>query len=383
MKPPHRKIQLEDHTVTMAASLPMTNRIRSLPWTRRSTRSRTETRDGAITAEVVDIDHDDRVTPPVTDLAHLSECLSAYSAELGTRDRVDAHIHISVGSRQYSDESGRSFTAESGWSRVVVQRLHDGVLHSVTDGSDNIGDLPQLLRSGVAELASRRSLPELVDRPDRPIPLILNQTTAAVLMHELIAHSAEVIPRNKLPVRIGPADLTVSVYHPRKSGHDDQGIPIKPVCLVADGNLRAAFGTRNRQHCQIVPTGLAQAGWHNGPPYVRCTHMNIRSLAPTPRILDEIKEAVVCTGTSGAELIRRQAYVGISAASLIRDGRAIAQIRPFTVAIGLNCLVNKICAIGDDVSLGRSGMCLSNGQLLPTKTSSPTIALRDIREFIM
>lgn len=383
MKQSHRKIQLEDHTVTMTAWLPMKNRIRSSPCTHRSTRSRTETRDGAITAEVMDIDHDDRVTPPVTDLAHLSECLSAYSAELGMRNRADAHIHVSAGSRQYSDESGRSFTAESVWSRVVVQRLDDGALHSVTDGSDNIGDLPELLRSGVAELASRRSPPKLIDRPDGPIPLLLSPTTAAVLMHELIAHSAEMISRNKLPIRIGPADLTVSVYHPRESGYDDQGTPIKPVRLVTDGNLHAAFGARNRLRYQIVPTGLAQAGWHDGPPYVRCTHMSIRSLAPTPRILDEIKEAVVCTGTSGAELIRRQAYVGISAASLIRNGRTIARLRPFTIAVGLDSLADKICAIGDDVSLGRSGMCLSNGQLLPTKTSAPTIALRDIHEFIM
>ncbi len=293
---------------------------------------------------------------------------------------VTASLIFTLGRRHYSDGEGLSFQHQTRWCHLWIRAVCCRGAHHLTDGTPCLEEVPALLADMVGELTERATAVS-APLPAHPIrALVFTPTVAAVLVHELIGHVAEELPTDNYPLRLGSDRFVVTAHHPRVEGFDDEGVPAGVVPVVVGGMLSAPVLDSLRARDEGgAPTGLAQAPWHQGPPRARCTHLRVAPSESTDSLLAGIGHAVLCSGTSGAELVGRHAVLGVSSAALLRDGQPTQRLRPFHIGIDLADLADHLVAVGDDVRPGRAGQCVKGGHALMTRVLTPTLVLQGVQ----
>lgn len=285
-------------------------------------------------------------------------------------------IASTVGVRRLQRDSEPVDTYSSGTYLIGIATHGTYGRSQLTDCVTRHEDIGPALRhmAHSALQAARHRRVRITARRD---PLVLAPSVAAVLLHELIAHIAEDLPSGAPALCIGPPDLDVLAYHPRVGGIDDEGAPAGQTLLVEGGMLRRGVNGTNRA-AQIggEPDGLAQAAWHRAPPQARCTHLKVQASGRDR--FEMPASGILCVATSGAELVGRTAYLGISIARRLGISGPSDYLAPFIVSVELHQLVNHLTAIDAATERSRGGICVKGNQALPTEILAPTLLLEGV-----
>jgi predicted Zn-dependent protease len=377
-----RWLRLTDHTITIRARLDTAHPPKTGAPEYRASQCEITDEEATTTVRLRPgpVDHD--LPVPHTNIAHWHSVLVARTkCRRALRpSAVIVSFNLTLGRRQYLDGEGLSFESQAFWCHLWMRTNEGGGVQHLADGTSHLDEVPRLIADMADELTDR-AVTDPTPLPTNPVPtLVLTPTVAAVLLHELVGHVAEDLLIGAPPLRVGPDRLAITAHHPRMEGVDDEGIPVGTVPIVADGMLSGPVLDRRRARDSVGPSaGIAQASWHQGPPRARCTHLWVAPGEPTDSMLAGIGEAVLCVGTSGAELVGRHAVLGVSAAVLTRDGQAARWLRPFHLGVDLDHLAKHLVAVGDDVRAGRAGLCVRGEQALPTRVWTPTLVLEGVQ----
>lgn len=204
------------------------------------------------------------------------------------------------------------------------------------------------------------------------LPLVLAPEVAGILIHELVGHAMEegdLWPGEQLL----PPGTDVVADVPPSRDLDDEGIVTAPQVLVANG--RVSRRMRDRMGCLVDgarPAGHAWASPHSAIPRLRLPNLRLEVSSRAGR--ETVPGRFLrCQAVRGARYFRGQALLDVIAAEPgSRPGSAAThQCR---LAARLQDLTDlTVLTKGNHLEPSPAGMCIKNGEPLPSKTVAPEL----------
>lgn len=319
-----------------------------------------------------------RIAQPAVDFGFDVPDLAAFAARL-RRDSQTTSTEIVVtvqdALRRFRNSQGVDFEWRSRWCEMTARVQIDGYWAQVTDGTDEWQSAEERVGDVISALAARRSqsgLQKICVDEIAPTEVALAPTVAAVVLHELLGHGSEEAWRM-------PPDAVVnaSTVHPRRTGFDDEGIPIR-MHAIGGSSSATVIADRGRSPLasSLTPSGLAQAAIHGGPPHARCTH--IEAVPATPLVTAPYG-AIYCDGIAGAEAANGTAIVLIDSATRRARRGTLQRVQPFYLFLTSKDLGSDRAFATGPAVLGRSARCVKFGQSLPTQTVAPPLLICGVR----
>jgi hypothetical protein len=308
-------------------------------------------------------------TPPEIP-CEMDQVLSTSRERLAEIGDACCRMVVEFGDREFENGDGLEQRTRRTWCDVEVSKVWRGHTLRSYEGTAQLVDVPEVVTRRVAEIQSRVACLQLPPLPaPRTADLVLEPPVAEVLFHELVGHGSE--DEHSHPIDL---PFTITAIHPRGRGHDDEGVPIGRIVLVGEGST--ARPTDRETAGGAPPSGLAQAGFHSGPPHSRCTHICVEPLGITPDP-SATEAAITCRDIASAQLWGDCAIVRIVDAQIAdRDGRRA--VDPFDLVLSAADLQRSLTAIGPAPGSPRAGRCTRYGDTLPTVTRAPSLLLSDV-----
>ncbi|HZB50142.1 MAG TPA: metallopeptidase TldD-related protein [Mycobacteriales bacterium] len=187
-------------------------------------------------------------------------------------------------------------------------------------------------------------------------PLLLEPAVAGVLLHELVGHAVEEGDAAE-GTRVLPPGVDVRAEPLRATVVDDAGVPTSSVPLVVDGRVSAP------------PRGHAWVGAHGPRPRTRLPLLRVSAGRPG---VEPPADVLRCRAVRGARYFR-----GLALLDLARVERPGGTHRPAAARAVVRAadLVAATLLAGGPESPGRYGLCVKDGDGLPSRVDCPALLL--------
>ena len=270
-----------------------------------------------------------------------------------------------------------------------VQRAHDGL--SLPAGYDQVLGKEQMVRAVARRAVDLLSAETVVGGV---YPVICDPKLAGVFVHEAFGHLSEsdfiyANPQAQemmvLGRRFGSDSLTI-VDDGTLAGlrgthaYDDEGVPMQRTELVREGVLVGRLHSRETAaRLGESVTGNARASSFRYPPIVRMTNTFIEGgEASFEEMISGIGLGVyACEAIGGTTMLENFSF---SAAHgyMIRDGQIAELIKDVVLSGNLFTTLRNIDAIGNDLTMGKLGMCGKGQGGLAVSTGAPHIRIQGV-----
>lgn len=236
-----------------------------------------------------------------------------------------------------------------------------------------------------------RNLPE---HPDTPRIIVLGPCAAAVMLHEVVAHTLEAdtlaltgAPESVVGLKLGEVHLDV-VDDPRLApdrcgrSSDDEGTTVIARWLLRQGRVRQPLADLSwaGRYPRLIP-GAARRASRHVPPGPRTTHLELLpGDRPEAELFQEAAgglyigefESGILNPFDGGCVLRAPCARRIGASGPV-DFVGPVEIRSRTVD-----LLAAVTAVGDRPLAAGAGWCAKDGSLLPVWARSPSVRLEGL-----
>jgi len=227
--------------------------------------------------------------------------------------------------------------------------------------------------------------------PDRACPVLLAPGAAATLVHEVVGHRLEadvIAGRASAPATLGeplfdlPLDVTddPGAALPGSFTADDEGLIAAARRLLVAGRVAGVLADRRTAAAYGVPPGNARRGGVHAPPRPRISNLvtaapgrSLASLRREARI--EVEQVEAGTLESAAGVV----WLAVTRAWLLRRGRPVARLAPFTLRGSLTALrAGLLAASRERRPSARPGWCRKHGEVVPTGAVTPWLLVEGL-----
>lgn len=299
-------------------------------------------------------------------------------------DLFQVMIQVEKRNRKYINSEGIYQKSTSTWCEVTLQFSCDSGTQLITDGTHNFRQLEEIIKRNAQQWKEDNYdyLPLIDIKSDYKTNIfILNPTVSSILFHEIIGHSSEENDPHYYKVFcVGPEYLQVKAKYPGNQPYDDEGIPVQEICLVKNGRLYNRVTDRETAVLNnTIPSGLAQAGTHQGKPRARCSHLRVEGGSiQANEAMPNFNRAIYCLNASGGEYYDGFCILQIHHSILMEKGRPLKRVSPFTMIVPLQGLNNHIEYVCKHTVPTRAARCIKHYDSIPTYNEAPVTILKDI-----
>jgi TldD protein len=255
------------------------------------------------------------------------------------------------------------------------------------------GDLPgRCPPARVREEVERRMADrtEACPAPEGRFPVVFAPAAAGVLVHEVFGHPLEADAAGSwLDGRVTlPEDLSLVDEPGRARGAggyriDDEGIPGRPVVLVARGEVRARLRDRvSARLAGVEPTGHGRRQSYRELPSPRlaCTVLEAGEVAPED-LVEEVVRGLLVERIAGGTVdpVSGSLCLLVEAARLIEGGRPTRPVQGAVLFGEARSWLEGPCGVGNDLRLDHGATaCSKGGQTIPVIVGAPSLALASV-----
>lgn len=280
------------------------------------------------------------------------------------------HCRVIRGTRQYRNSEGTETSVSLEQWELTLLRRNGLSLRGLVPHRDL---LPQL----AADLGARWVV--CTAPPAGPAaelgdgnPILLNASLAGMLLHELVGHAME-----ECDIQPGRRVLSTGVRAvaepPPGRATDDEGVPTGPRTVLDDGLIELT--TRDRMACgpDEVPFGHAWCAPHAPAPRIRLPLLKVEvdgayRASPPDTFIH-------CTEARAARYFHGRAVLDVASADLVQpSGRR--PLPPLRIVVGHSVLATTAFLPPEPVSPITTGVCVKNGDALPSVVRCPPLLLR-------
>ncbi len=270
-----------------------------------------------------------------------------------------------------------------------VQRAGDGLSTAAGHAAlFNLDDLARDVGQRATDLLSAETVVGGV------YPVVCDPKLAGVFIHEAFGHlsEADFVYSNPaaqemmvLGRRFGSEIL--NVYDdgtlPGQRGthkYDDEGTPMQRTPLIEEGVLVGRLHSRETAAAMDEDvTGNARATSYRYPPIVRMTNTFIAPGSSSfEEMIADIELGVYACDAIGGQTMLENFSFSAGHGYMIRDGQLAEMVKDVVLSGNLFTTLQHIDAIGNDLTLSRTGMCGKGQGGLPVGTGSPHIRIQGV-----